>query len=601
MPQNNPETKAHIEKQENHPRKNAYLFMKRQSTNYKSYGTLVTMLVLIFAFQNCKQNDRIRITSGGTGSTGSTGSTLGSSNGYKAILELYGVSPSQVTSAFWLIKKINPTIFKSQVHSTQTGSKIEIDWNEILNQNISQAGAFIALSGQNCISYRHRKIQDIVHINQPSGGSEGGFNGTVPVSSTTSTTFIQSSSGDNSRLPSHVFLSNAIHLNTSQVDEPSEPSMPTVLPEWEIKAQITESDGTVHIKDYFSVGSSVSFSVPTGYSYSNHQWSVQRLFETKESLTVSDNTADTFSHTFDTRGLYEVSVTATTDLDGSNVSDTQHILIGLCEGEEEAIEVVFNPQSFGDLTPQKFKTMPFFNYLRPTDTEHPVKLTIQRLMANTIAGGSGLETRYSSYEYAYQGIDSLSGIGGNNYSLKYKYNRTSSSKVIAMDLPNFDDLGFTCFFDDEPVLETIESCTEMACIPENPDCNICSQHTEYTRPADLTPLNSCSGVIYEMGTLDTDTTECAEDVFVVGIEFPSTDSQAVESEGGQSDMQHLSPPIVSVVNSGIDIPFYKYCEANQQFCYFGREMDRPEEHHCPTESIGGTTSTSSSSSSSTSL
>ena len=72
---------------------------------------------------------------------------------------------------------------------------------------------------------------------------------------------------------------------------------------------------------------------------------------------------------------------------------------------------------------------------------------------------------------------------------------------------------------------------------------------------DLSPLSSCSGNALDMSTLDTDTTKCTDDVFIVAA-----------SKEGQDKIQRT---------------FYKHCPADEDYCYFGDERDRPSDHNCP--------------------
>ena len=117
----------------------------------------------------------------------------------------------------------------------------------------------------------------------------------------------------------------------------------------------------------------------------------------------------------------------------------------------------------------------------------------------------------------------------------YKYPRSSSSKFIDMNIQNADE----CFLDTQPV----ETCQT------NPnDCT-------YEIRENLSALSSCNGNALDMSTLDKDKTQCTDDVFVVAA-----------SKTGQNKMQQA---------------FYKHCPADQDYCYFGEENDRPSDHNCP--------------------
>ena len=239
----------------------------------------------------------------------------------------------------------------------------------------------------------------------------------------------------------------------------------------------------------------------------------------------------------------------------------KELLIGLCEGEVDAVEVVIGQESFGSLTPERILQKEIiFNYVRPADTDTNNKVTFV----------------FNDNNEDYQ-----------DQRIIYKYKRNSSSKFIDIDIQNAD----TCFFDSSPLKTTtcyyINGCPPDAknckCFTRNeealnnncpPGIEECSKVTECSSPdscspsatncscstsikmrKNLSPLPSCSGKALDMSTLDTDTTQCTDTVFFVAA-----------SKTGQKLKSYR---------------YYKHCPVNQDYCYFGKESDRPSDHRCP--------------------
>ncbi len=280
------------------------------------------------------------------------------------------------------------------------------------------------------------------------------------------------------------------------------------------------SDDSSIERNYFPVGSSVNLevkeyesSIEESLENISFQWSIKKVGDDTE-LADSSHTSHQLTHTFSEMGLYEVSIKPTSPSENLFGSfDGTDLFIGLCEKEVEAVEVVLSEESFGNLTPEEaLETRPIFNYVRPSDTDSSNKVTL-------IFDDS--RERYSGHSPRI-----------------YKYNRSSSSKFIDIDIQNADE----CFFDDEPILKE--------CSQPPIDC-------VYEIREGLSPLSSCSGKALDMSTLDTDTTECTDDIFFV-----------VASQTGQEYKPQKT--------------FYKHCPADQDYCYFGEEnYYRPSDHNCP--------------------
>ena len=289
----------------------------------------------------------------------------------------------------------------------------------------------------------------------------------------------------------------------------------------------------INYQRYFPVGSSVNLGLnivshnPFNVRFDTFQWSIKKLFleDDTELADQTNKTANPFTHTFSQTGLYNIFVQASgtrTDIvdESSDVSVdlSTKLLIGICE---DTSEIILSGESFGSSTPQLSDIQPIFNYVRPADTDTNNKVT-----------------------FVFDG-------NSENYQDRhviYKYKRNSSSKFIDIDIQNAD----TCFLDTEPLSTT--ECIPSTCSSDAADCNC---HTFYEIREDLSSLSSCSGNALDMSALDTDTTQCTDAVFIVAA-----------SKAGQE-------------NKVESYRYYKHCPADQDYCYFGEEHDRPSDHQCP--------------------
>ena len=295
-----------------------------------------------------------------------------------------------------------------------------------------------------------------------------------------------------------------------------------------LTSTLSSSEG-VDYERFFPVESSVNLELfqDTTVDFNTVQWSIKRLFleDDTELADQTNETANPLTHIFSQIGLYNVSVNASgtakhpeDGYDYSSIPVSAELIIGLCE--DTASEIILSSESFGASTPQLSEIKPIFNYVRPADTDSNNKVTFV----------------FNDNSENYQ-----------DQHITYKYKRNSSSKFIDIDIQNADE----CFFDAEP-LSTIE-CYPSGCSSDAADCNC---HTFYEIREDLSSLSSCSGNALDMSTLDTDTTQCTDAVFVV----------AASKTGQESKVEKV---------------FYKHCPANQDYCYFGEEYDRPSDHQCP--------------------
>ena len=310
---------------------------KNQMLTYILYPSLfLILLVFAFVFQNCGtkgRNSAPTVAGSPVVPDASPSPASTPQDGDHAIFELYGVDADQIEAVLWNTNLADP--------STGTNTGIAVHWNNF-QQDDTYLGVFVKLKGQNCISY----INNDYLISQ---------------------------------------LKGLRYILPSVLVGPQPVSI-------DIKASTADEPHT--FKDYFPVGTNVNFSA-TPLTLTGHQWSLQRLFQNNEQITLSANTEQIFSHTFATIGLYRVGVSASNE--SSAGSANKDILIGACTGEDkEAMEIILSDASFGNRTPSNILQNPYFNYMRPATPGH--KITV------------------------------LKGI--------YKYDRTSSPKFIDVNIQN---------------------------------------------------------------------------------------------------------------------------------------------------------------------
>lgn len=535
-----------------------------------SFALLLIFGVMVLAFQNCgtSRDTYPRVT--GTPIIPTAATPIIPTDGDHAIFELYGVDSSQIESVLWRTNL--PSIGRNGGLPTNVG--MAIDWDEFsppspgINTSDDYLGAAVKLKGQNCITYINSYML-LLRQQQKKGPDESGASESQPS---------QQQIVDD--------------LNTSSIaslDSKDEPFRPL-----DIKIEASTTDEPHTFKDYFPVGTSVNFSATlvassiSGEStLTNHLWRLKKLFQNAEQLVdddhpldLSSNIEENFSHTFTTMGLYRVSVHAYGDGEEHSYGSTyKDILIGACTGEEEAIEMILSHDSFGTQTPSKILESPYFNYIRPATPDHKISLLKDWDETQTLSGAIGFASNDdldSDTESNNEEPTILKSFKTSDFlPIYYKYDRTSSSKFIEVNMQNIPST-IRCFFDDQPVVTDEEYCTKIGCPEDDPDCNTCYSHKTYDFRDQ--PLSSCNGNVYDMTALDTDTTKCTDAIVLFGF--------ALNSE----DEPH-------------PIPFYKHCPANSQYCYFGpdfRGYSRPTDHHCPSEDPTSTSTTTTTTSSTTS-
>ena len=311
------------------------------------------------------------------------------------------------------------------------------------------------------------------------------------------------------------------------------------------------SDASLDNRNYFPVGSAVHLQYSPPVTILSKEkalenkpfiWSITKFGDGIE-LADQAHTSSTLTHTFSEMGLYNVSLqySGTDDADDSHYfsSVERELLIGLCEKEVDAVEVVLGEESFGESTPKAvLNSGPIFNYVRPADTNTQNKVTLV------------FDDNYNEHQ---------------DQHIIYKYKRNSSSSFIDIDIQNADE----CFLDTDPPTICLPDPGDQS-DPGRPSAIINvdvddSCFSTYGMRKSLSPLPSCSGNALaldisaldtdttDISALDTDTTQCTDEVFVV----------AASKKGQEKKVQQN---------------FYKHCPANEDYCYFGYQGDASSNH-----------------------
>ena len=427
--------------------------LKNRKFNYTISSILVLMFVLFLGFQNCGKN----------GAKNGGGTIERASVGDKAIFKLSEKYGGDISNIFWKVVEEDGAC-GDRIVATGKEEGIEINWDDVYLGDFFVIEAFMQLGEESCITYRQL----------------------------------------------HFYVSSPV-------------SMVMVCdPDYISEIIFTPSSNESPIKKYFPIGTLIDFEFevygammdPPDFNF--FQWGIKRLvLEDETELADQTNKTVNLTHTFLEKGLYDISVKASSS--SENRSASIQLLIGRCEGDNlDDVEIVFDGDSIGYQTPEKISNMgPIWNYVRPSSTDPNVNITTSAI-DNSLFGG-----------------------------YIYKYPRNSSSKFIDIDIQNADE----CFLDTEPLSTT--ECIPSGCSSDAADCNC-----EYEIRENLSSLSSCSGNALDMSALDTDTTQCTDAIFVVAA-----------SKTGQEYKSQRT--------------FYKYCPADQDYCYFGYKSDRPSDHHCP--------------------
>ena len=299
-----------------------------------------------------------------------------------------------------------------------------------------------------------------------------------------------------------------------------------------IMSMLSSSDPETEILKYgkyFAVNSSVDLTffkksedTFNDVDFNKFQWSIQKAFlEDATEYADSTHTTAQITHTFSETGFYRISVTASEPSNPNNYAIPESLeistslMIGKCD-ENMALEIILGEESFGSSTPSGIsKTTPIWNYVRPSDVD------INNVQLAHLPDESG------------------------GYKEVYKYKRNSSTKFIDIDILNADK----CFFDDQPNIETSE---------------IYPDSLQVTIRENLEPLSSCGGKIFDMGTLDTDITQCTDAIFLVATPYLTPDPLDTSQ----------------MYTKNLTRTYYKHCPANDEYCYFGKLYTRPNNHKC---------------------
>ena len=331
-------------------------------------------------------------------------------------------------------------------------------------------------------------------------------------------------------------------------------SEPIVRP---IQASLTLDD-TYTPRNYFPVGSSVDLT----FSYFNNlsdiqefDWNIKKIFPENPFFEQSASSDEPrYTHVFPEAGVYDISITPSyynNTVIGGNVFMKGHktLVVGLCGENQNILEITLNQ---GSLRPNTTATFDL-SYFDEGETEVPNILW--RVMHNN----TELEVLDSSQT-------DLSINWGN-----------ISGEVLLEVFAQVE--GDSCVFHRQKWLNIDQTITPyfnyVRPVDEDPqnvllfDNNIYAYlRTSQSRSIGIDIKNAekclfngqvipdCNGIIEGINGIDEDITKCQESEFNV--------------TAYRNDGQPLT----------ITQSFYNYCPANDEYCAFGPQRYRPDEHRC---------------------
>ena len=354
---------------------------------------------------------------------------------------------------------------------------------------------------------------------------------------------------------------NSQPIVTDSIDQNDEPvfissiSEPVVRP---IQATLT-SDETYTPQNYVPVNSSVDLSFQYFNNLSDIQsfdWNIQKIFPQDTLFEQSASTDEPkYTHVFSEIGVYDISITPSyynDTVSNGNVFIRGHktLVVGLCSENQNILEITLNQ---GSLRPNTSATFDL-SYFDEEETESPS--TLWRVIHNN----TELEISDSSQTSLTTNWGDISG------------------EVLLEVFVQFE--GDNCVFHRQKWLNIDQTITP---------------HFNYVRPVDSDPQNvllfdndiyaylrtsqnrsigidiknaekclfneeiipDCNGLVEGISGIDSDITNCVESEFDI----------IASRDDGQP---------LTVTKS-----FYNYCPANDEYCAFGPQRYRPDEHRCP--------------------
>ena len=351
--------------------------------------------------------------------------------------------------------------------------------------------------------------------------------------------------------------SQPINNNIDQ-DDPvfiSSISQPVIRP---IQATLT-SDETYTPRIYVPIDSSVDLTFQYFNNLSDIQsfdWNIQKIFP-QDTLFEQNASSDEprYTHIFSEVGVYDISITPSyynDTVSNGNVFIRGHktLVVGLCSENQNILEITLNQ---GALRPNTSATFDL-TYFDEEETESPSVLW--RVMHNN----TELEILNSSETSLSTNWGDISGEVLLEVFVQFEgdncvFHRQKWLNIDQTITPHFnyvrpvdDDPQNVILFDNDiyAYLRTSQNRSIGIDIKNAEKCLFNEQI-----------IPDCNGLAEGINGIDSDITNCIESEF---------DVTASRDDGNP----------LTVTKS-----FYNYCPANDEYCAFGPQRYRPDEHRCP--------------------
>ena len=332
-------------------------------------------------------------------------------------------------------------------------------------------------------------------------------------------------------------------------------SEPIIRP---IQASLT-SDETYTPRNYFPIDSSVDLTFPYFNNLSdiqNFDWNIRKIFP-EDPFFEQDTSSDEprYTHVFSEVGVYDISIVPSyynDTVSGGNVFMKGHktLVIGLCGGNQNILEITLNE---GTLRPNTSATFDL-SYFDEEEAE------FSDVLWRVVHDNTELEVLDSSQAHLNVNWGDVSGevllevfaqLEGENCV----FHRQKWLNIDQRITPHFnyvrpvdEDPQNIFLFDNDiyAYLRTSQSRSIGIDIKNAEKCLFNGQ---------IVP--GCNGVVEGISGIDSNTTECQE--------------SEINVTAYRDDGQPLT----------VTQSFYNYCPANDEYCAFGPQRYRPDEHRCP--------------------
>ena len=307
-------------------------------------------------------------------------------------------------------------------------------------------------------------------------------------------------------------------------------------------------------QDYFSIYSTVKLSFShfdflDSSGFQNFNWDIKRVFP-KEALFQQRATSDQpeYTHTFSEMGVYDISVVPADSNDDSLVQGHKTLVVGLCNENQNILEISLAQGTLQSNTRSVFD----LSYFDEEETEAPNVLW--RVVHNNkeIAGSNSGETLTAHW-------NNISGAVLVEVFAQFEgedciFHRQKWVNIDRTIRPHFNYIRPV---DDNPKNVLLFNNNIYVYLKNSQSRSIWID----VKNADKCLFNGqivpdCHGLIPSRDKIDSDFSKCQEEEFILTA-YRNDDKS------------------VTVTDS-----FYNFCPASDEYCAFGPQKYRPDEHRC---------------------